>query len=253
VQFSALKSGRKVEHLKIKEVETELRQRIGQLKMVMGYHPDYHLPLYTRDAVRQVLGGFNGDCLTFPDVAANNLPLKLAAKKEQIASRQVTASYVLILPRPVFTLEGLSNEVDRTSGVNMGIGLDYSLWDGFRGVRGIKKARMNFRLAKIDRRMLSKKIYHEYRTLRDQLDLVGARERLLRDRARLAELGEEKVYLKYKAGDENATWDDYTGSRIRKIEAALNSIESRQGRVRALVDLATLAGGLNRYNARIRY
>ena len=38
----------KGERVKLKSLEAELEEKVGQLKMIMGYHPDYYLPLDTR-------------------------------------------------------------------------------------------------------------------------------------------------------------------------------------------------------------
>jgi hypothetical protein len=42
-------------------------------------------------------------------------------------------------------------------------------------------------------------------------------------------------------------------SELKELESKLKSVEAWQSRANALVELATLAGGLNKYNARIRH
>lgn len=61
------------ERIKLRSLETELQDKIGQLKLLMGYHPDYYLPLDTRDAADQILAGFNGQLVTFPEIQGSNL------------------------------------------------------------------------------------------------------------------------------------------------------------------------------------
>ncbi|MGD9819522.1 MAG: TolC family protein, partial [Desulfomonilaceae bacterium] len=80
----------RAQQLKIKSLERELEQKLSMLKTLMGYHPDYYLPLDTRDAANQILNGFNGKWLTFADIQGRNIKLKMAAKKEQAQSVMVT-------------------------------------------------------------------------------------------------------------------------------------------------------------------
>ena len=92
----------------------------------MGYYPDRDLPLDTRDAANQVLSGFNGEFVTFADVQAVNRTLRTLAKKEQLQSNAVTAAYLSLVPKPMLVIEGLSNQPDRTSGVNVALGMTYT-------------------------------------------------------------------------------------------------------------------------------
>ena len=125
--------------LKLRRLDKEREQRITELKALMGYPPDFHLPLDTRDAANQILGGFNGQFVTFADVQGGNLGLKIAAKKEQVQSNLVTGSYLALVPRPTLLVEDIGNQVDRTSGFNFAVGVEYSIWDGFRrGTRNKK-------------------------------------------------------------------------------------------------------------------
>ena len=62
------------------------------------------------------------------------------------------------------------------------------------------------------------------------------------------ELNEERALSDYKAGAIT-----YVDRRIEKVEADLDAISGPQERVGDLIDLATLAGGLNKYNARFAY
>ncbi len=237
--------------LGIKRLQQELRAAVASLKGLIGYHPDYHLPLDTRDAANQILGGFNGRLVTFVQIQSNSLSLKVAAKKEQLQSNAVTGSYVALLPQPRLLMEGLTNQVDRTSGVNVALGLDYTLWDGFRRVRNIKRQKLESRMAAIDRKELSVEIYNRYREIQAELDLLGDRQAFCREQTRLAELNEERALTQYKAGQ--LPYEQYIDVRARKVQASTESISALEKKVRALIELGTLAGGLNRYNARIRY
>ncbi len=241
----------KEEHIKLKDLETELLDKMGQLKMLMGYHPDYYLPLDTRDAADQILAGFNGQLVTFPEIQGSNLGLKILAKKEQLQSNLVTGAYVALVPKPVLVLENISNTIDRSNGFNLALGMDYTLWDGFKRVRDIKRQKMKAEQVKIDRNQYSEDLYNKFRNLREKLDLAGEKEVFYREQARLAEMTEEKAFLQYKAGD--IPYDQYVEKRLEKVEANIDSIGSLEGRVTSLIDLATIAGGLNKYNAGIRY
>ncbi len=241
----------KGQRIKLRSLETELQDKIDQLKLLMGYHPDYYLPLDTRDAADQILAGFNGQVVTFPEIQGSNLRLKILAKKEQLQSNLVTGAYVSLVPRPILVLEDISDTVDRTSGFNMALGIDYTVWDGFKRVRDIKRQKMKAEQFKIDRSQFSRKLYNKFRNLRGELDLAGEREGFYREQARLAELTEEKAFLQYKSGE--ITYDQYMERRLEKVEAYIGSINSLEGRVTSLIDLATIAGGLNKYNAGIRY
>ena len=239
------------ENLKIRTMEKELEERISSLKLLMGYQPDYYLPLDTRDAANQILGGFNGQMITFADVQSSNLGLQIAAKHEQLQSNRVTGSYVALLPRPIIIFEQVDNQVDRTSGFNFALGFDYTLWDGFRRVRDIKRQKLRAMQLKADRNLLSRRMYNSFARLHDDLGIFNEKAALERESVRIAELEEERALLQYKASQ--IPYDVYMQKRISKVEAYTNSLTSFQERVQALIDLATIAGGLNRYNARIQY
>ena len=237
--------------LKLKQLDKERENKTIELKALMGYPPDLYLPLDTRDAANQILGGFNGQFITFADVQGRNLGLKISAKKEQVQSNLITGAYVALVPRPVLTIEQIDNQVDRTSGFNFALGLEYTVWDGFRRVREIKRQKIIAEQLKLDRNELSTKLYGEFKRLRNGLELSGERETLVREQAKLAELNEERALTDYKAGA--ITYDQYVDRRIEKVEAYLDAVNGPQERVAELIDLATLAGGLNKYNARLAY
>lgn len=241
----------KGQRIKVREFQNELDEKVTLLKSLMGYHPDFHLPLDTRDAANQILGGFNGRYVTFADIQGSNFGLKIVAKNEQFQSNTVTGAYVALLPRPGLLFENINNQVDRTSGFNFALGLDYTLWDGFLRVRDIKRQKIKARQIKLDRDMLSEKIYGKFKLLRGNLGISGEKESYYREQARLAELSEEKAFVNYKGG--LLPYEEYVEKRIGKVEANVNAVSSSQDRVFSLVDLATLAGGLNKYNVRIRH
>lgn len=62
---------------------------------------------------------------------------------------------------------------------------------------------------------------------------------------------EEKAFLQYKAGE--VPYEQYVEKRLEKAQAHVDSLNSLEGRVTSLIDLATIAGGLNKYNVGIRY
>jgi outer membrane protein TolC len=237
--------------LRLKQLAKEKEDKIIELKALMGYPPDFYLPLDTRDAANQILGGFNGQFITFADVQGRNLGLKIAAKKEQVQSNLVTGAYVALVPRPILTVEQIDNQVDRTSGFNLAVGVEYTVWDGFRRIREIKRQKIIAEQLKLDRNDLSTKLYAQFKRLRGGLELSGERETLVREQAKLAELNEERALVDYKAGA--ITYDQYVDRRIEKVEAYLDAVNGPQERVAELIDLATLAGGLNKYNARLAY
>jgi outer membrane protein TolC len=245
------KNNLKGERVKLKSLQTELDEKLGQLKMIMGYHPDYYLPLDTRDAANQILSGFNGQLVTFAEIQGGNMGLKILAKKEQLQSNMTTGAYLALIPKPVFVLEDVQNQVDRTSGFNLALGLDYTVWDGFKRVRDIKRQKMKAEQLRIDRDKFSQRLYNRFKHLRAELDLSGEREGFYREQTRLAELTEEKAFLQYKSGE--ITYEQYVEKRLEKVQAYVDSLDSLEGRVTSLIDLATIAGGLNKYNAGIRY
>lgn len=251
LELRAWANGLRNQELEIRSLELEREAKIAKLKALMGYYPDYELPLDTRDAINQVLGGFNGQPVSFGEIQANNLALKLVAKKEQLQSNMVTGAYVTLLPRPSIVVESIQNQVDRTSGFNFAVGVDYRLWDGFKRVREIKRQKMKARQLELDRSELSQTLYGNYNQLKGEASLSAEREGVVREQAKLAEIGEERVYLRYKAGE--VEYDQYVDKSIEKVDANLKVIGTIRSRVEALIDLATLAGGLNRYNAAIRY
>jgi len=237
--------------LELKGLEFQRDKLTAQLKRLIGYHPDYHLPLDTRDAVNQILRGFTGESVTFADVQGSSLPLKLAAKQEQLQSNSVTGSYVALLPRPVILFEDIQNEVDRRSGFNFAFGLDYTLWDGFKRVREIKRQKLKLQRAEIKRKELSEEMYILFNDLRNTLSSAGEMEGVSREQVTIAELSEERAFLGYKAG--SLQYEQYMDRRIDTVRAQLDAVKSGQSRVNTLIDLATMAGGLNKYNAGIRY
>jgi outer membrane protein TolC len=235
----------------VKSLKNQREEQIALLKRMIGYPPDQYLPLDTRDAVKQILGGFNGETVTFPEIQANNLSLKILAKKEQLQSNYVTGAYVKLLPRPLIVFENVQNQPNAASGFNIALGLEYTLWDGFKAVRDIKRQKLNGRIAEIKRSEASQEIYGQFKKIRNVLQLAGEQEAYSREQAKLAELTEEKAFLGYKSGAED--YDQYMSSRIQKVQAQVDAMKSMEPRVLSLIDLATIAGGLNRYNAGIRY
>ena len=261
----------KEDEVKVRDLLSEKEQKLGELKLLLGYHPDFELPLDTRDAVNQVLFGFNGQFVTFGDVQGNNLTLKKLAKEEQLQSNEISGAYVALLPKPVVTFENVENQVDRTNGVNLSIGVNYPIWDGFRRVRNVKRQKMIGEQKKIKRDLESQEFYGKFQHLRDLIQASGAKQSVFSEKGRIAELLEQKYFMCFKSGmpcpDE---WDgrgplrdngslsqdpyvNYLKSRINKMEANLEAMRIQEERVNALIDLATIAGGLERYNARIRY
>jgi outer membrane protein TolC len=237
--------------IRIKSLQKELEGYVSDLKLLIGFHPDYHLPLDTRDAANQVLGGFNGQLVTFTEIEASNLALKIAAKKEQVQSNKIMGAYVSLLPRPLIVFEDVQNQVDRTSGFNLAVGLDYTLWDGFRRVRDIKRQKMEFRKLNLDRHVQAQKLYAKFKDLRMEVGLSWEREVDAREKAKLTELREEMAFVEYSGG--RISQDLYLDRRIDTIQAQVDAISACKNRVFALIELATIAGGLNKYNAAIRY
>ena len=241
----------KAQQLKVKSLERELDQKISLLKSLMGYHPDYHLPLDTRDAANQILNGFNGRWMTFADIQGRNIKLKMAAKKEQAQSVMVTGAYLQLVPKPLFVFTDNKNTPNTTSGVNMALGLDYILWDGFKRVRDISRQKFKAQQLEIDRKQLSEKLYSDFKKIRGEIESTGEQSSLSREQAKLADLAEEKAAILYKSG--TMDYGEYSDQRIKTVEAHLNVANDLQNRVFELIDLATMAGGLNKYNAAIRY
>lgn len=239
------------QELKVKDLDRELKEKTGSLKLLMSYNPDMGLPLDTRDAAGQILGGFNGRFVTFADIQGTNLRLRIMAKKEQVQSNRVTGAYVALLPRPVVVFEQIQNEVDRSSGTNFALGLDYTLWDGFERVRDIKRQKLTAQQLNLDRKQFSERLYVNFQQLKGALDVSGEREALLQEQAKITELSEERAFLQYKSG--TVGYDYYMDRRIDTVQAQLNVLAAVQERVSGLIDLATMAGGLTRYNASIRY
>ncbi len=239
------------ERIAIKALDAELEATIGQLKALIGYHPDYYLPLDTRDAINQILSGFNGSYVTFSDIQAHNHDLGILARKEQLQSVKVSGAYVSILPRPVILFEDINNQVDRSTGLNFALGFDYTLWDGFRKVRAIKREKMKARQFEVEREVKARELYIKYRGLLAMVGVSGEKETVFFEQVKLAEMAEEKALTAYKAGE--LSYDQYMDARLNKVEADLSAIDAFTNRIEALIDLATLAGGLNKYNARIKF
>lgn len=239
------------QEIKIRSLEHALQQGIGQLKIMMGYHPDYQLPLDTRDAANQILCGFNGAAVTFADVQASNLGLKVIAKREQLQSVLIAGAYMILFPRPILIFQDLNNQVDSVSGTTFGLGMDYTLWDGLKRVRDIKRQKLRAGQINIERKELSRQLYERFKTLRGDIGLSGEKEGFSREQSKLAESNEERALTQYKAG--GLTYDLYVDQSITKANATLNTLKAVQERVDALIDLATISGGLNKYNAGIRF
>jgi outer membrane protein TolC len=237
--------------LAIKELESQLNQQTLRLKQLIGYHPDYYLPLDTRNAESQILGGFRGQGVNFARIQAMNHDLKLLAKKEQLQSNAVAAAYMALVPQPSLVMENLVGQQDRASGFNLALGLNYYIWDGFRRVREVRRQKIKARQLEIDRKRLSEGLYGEYRGLLDTIDISKSRSSFIREQVNLAELAEERALSRYKSGD--LSYEQYIQARIEKVSALSQAHSDRGKKVEALLDLATMAGGLNRYNARIRF
>lgn len=251
VQYRTWQNQLRSDRLSLKNLENQHAQEIAELKSLIGYHPDYYIPLDTRDAVSQILGGFNGQMVTFSDLQAGNPLLKALAKREQLESVQLAGAYFQLLPQPMLLFESLSNQPDRESGTNLALGVDYTMWDGFKRVRDIKRRKFLARKVEIDRRESSENLYRNYKKLMHVLDVSGERESIAYERVKLSELNEERALLNYRSGD--IQFEHYIGSRLGKVESDIGALRILEPRVMALIDLATLAGGLDKYNARIKY
>lgn len=190
--------------------------------------------------------------------------MKILAKKEQLESSFVSACYVAILPQPLVIFQDISNEVDRTSGLNFLLGFKYNLWDGFKGVRRIKRQKMEARQAKIEREEQSRELYEAYRKLRATLEMVDRQEALVREQKGVARATTKQMKelarmfpqippLKPGESPDSLPRARVLDSELKELESKLKSVEAWQSRASALVELATLAGGLNKYNARIRH
>ena len=142
LELQALQNNYRSQQIKIRSLENELQDNVSQLKAIIGYHPDYYLPLDTRDAANQILNGFRSNWITFTDIQGSNLQLKISAKKEQVQSNSVTGAYVALVPQPQFVFQQDTNTPNATSGLNMAIGVDYKLWDGFERVRDIRRQKL---------------------------------------------------------------------------------------------------------------
>ncbi|MGC8658958.1 MAG: TolC family protein [Desulfomonilaceae bacterium] len=239
------------QQIKVKSLEDELQEKISELKAIIGYQPDYFLPLDTRDAANQILNGFKSDWITFTDVQGGNLQLKISAKKEQVQSNAVTGSYVALVPQPQLVFEQDANVPNAASGLNLGIGVNYTLWDGFKRSRDIKRQKLLAQKYNLDREELSQQLYLRFKKLKNGMELATEKESLSRERSKLADLAEEKALNNYKSG--LIDYGQYVDQRIKKTQAHLDVSDSFKSRVNALIDLATISGGLNKYNAAIRY
>jgi hypothetical protein len=81
--------------------------------------------------------------------------------------------------------------------------------------------------------------------------LAEQKEGYAREQVQLAESSEERALSQYKSG--SLTYDLYLDQGIAKLQSHLNTLNAVQERITALIDLATISGGLNKYNAGIRY
>ena len=251
LDLQGLQNDFRSQQIKVKSLENELQEKISQLKAMIGYHPDYHLPLDTRDAVNQILNGFRPNWITFTDVQGGNLQLKISAKKEQMQSNAVTGAYVALVPQPQLVFSQDANVPNAASGLNLGIGLNYMLWDGFKRARDIKRQKLMAQKYNLDREQLSQQLYLRFKKLKSGMGLSSEKESLSREQAKLADLAEEKALSNYKSG--LIDYSQYMDQRIKKTQAHLDASTSLQPRVNDLIDLATISGGLNKYNAAIRY
>lgn len=247
----ALVNNQRAQEIKIRGLENALEQAKRQLKIMIGYQPDFHIPLDTRDAANQILLGFNGNHITFADVQAGNLGLKVIAKREQFQSNMVSAAYLILLPRPVVIFQDLNNQVDAASGTTFGIGMDYTLWDGFKRVRDIKRQKLRAGQIRIERNEASQQLYDRFKALRADIKLSAEKEGYAREQISLSEASEERALNQYKAG--TLTYDIYMDQGVAKVQAHLGALNAVSERVNAVIDLATISGGLDRYNAGIQY
>ncbi|MGC8604414.1 MAG: TolC family protein, partial [Desulfomonilaceae bacterium] len=86
LELQGLQNDYRSQQIKVKSLENDLQEKTNELKALIGYHPDYYLPLDTRDSANQILNGLKSDWVTFTDVQNGNLQLKVSAKKEQMQS-----------------------------------------------------------------------------------------------------------------------------------------------------------------------
>ncbi|MCL5123202.1 MAG: TolC family protein [Deltaproteobacteria bacterium] len=251
LELQGLQNDFRSQQIKVKSLENELQEKTSELKAMIGYQPDYYLPLDTRDAVNQILNGFRPDWITFTDVQSGNLQLKISAKKEQVQSNAVTGAYVALVPQPLLVFQQYANVPNAASGLNLGIGFNYTVWDGFERARDIRRQKLLAQKYNLDREELSQQLYLRFKKLKSGMALSSEKESLSRERAKLADLAAEKALNNYKSGI--IDYSQYIDQRIKKTQAHLDASDSFQSRINALIDLATISGGLNKYNAAIRY
>jgi outer membrane protein TolC len=251
IELRLLRNTVRGRRLQVKELEIRAQSLLAQLKLLMGYHPDQNIPLDTRNVTNQLLAGFQGENVTFADIQGRNLDLKILAKKEQVQSHRVTGAYVALMPQPSMMLQGIQNQVDTSDGTNLSVGFTYQLWDGFKAVRDIRRQKITLRKLGIDRRQRSRELYNEFQELRSGLKLAKEYEAYHLEQLNLARLAEERTFMFYKEG--SASFREYIDARIARAESQIGYLVALQKRVLSLIDLATLAGGLNRYNAAIRF
>lgn len=247
----ALVNSQRAQEIKIRGLENALDQAKRQLKIMMGYPPDFYLPMDTREAANQILFGFSGSHITFADIQAGNLGLKVIAKREQFQSNMVSGAYLRLLPRPTVIFQDINNQVDASSGTTFGVGLDYTLWDGFRRVRDVKRQKLRASQIRIERHEAAQQLYDRFRALRSEIKLAIEKEGYAREQVNLGEASEERALSQYKSG--TLTYDLYMDQGVAKVQANLGALNAVLERVNALIDLATISGGLNRYNAGIQY
>jgi outer membrane protein TolC len=251
LELQSLQNEYRSQQIKVKSLENDMREKVSQLKALIGYHPDYYLPLDTRDAASQILSGFQPNRISFIDIQGGNLQLKISAKKEQVQSNALTGAYVALVPQPQLVFQQNTNTPNTASGLNLALGLDYYLWDGFKRVRDIKRQKLLAQKYNLDREQLSRQLYIKFKGLKSGMGLSSEKESLSREQAKLADLAEEKALSNYKSG--LIDYNQYVEQRIKKSQAHLEASESLQSRVNDLIELATISGGLNKYNAAIRY
>lgn len=251
LELQGLQNEYRSQQIKVKSLENDLQEKVSQLKALIGYHPDYYLPLDTRDAASQILSGFQPNRISFIDIQGGNLQLKISAKKEQVQSNALTGAYVALAPQPQLVFQQNTNTPNTASGLNLALGVDYYLWDGFKRVRDIKRQKLLAQKYNLDREQLSRQLYIKFKSLKSGMGLSSEKESLSREQAKLADLAEEKALSNYKSG--LIDYNQYVEQRIKKSQAHLEASESLQSRVNDLIELATISGGLNKYNAAIRY
>ena len=215
------------------------------LKNLLGARDSRELTLNTNNAPWQVLGNFDPDAITFSQVQANSIELKIQNLKQELQARNVSMARARFLPTLLFRLE----TADPLSGSDNGelffsVGIELPLWDGLKRVHDVTRQRTILRQFNAEEATKDIDLDAKWKAARDKLKNAVAELELARAREELAGLKKRQSEISYHSG--NGSYGTLLAESKLHLEAQKNIVLKALEKDKAILGLRHLSGDLHK-------